>query len=124
LLSAVGLMHVSHGNPGRSIDALERAGGVVGARLGAPSRAGLGPAGAVIVLIAIGALGVLLMVGTGLRQVGLGLTLGARFVGRQGRALLAIPTTAPETGTVDLVAAELAGDPQGGGYRDALVAEL
>ena len=119
LLSAVGLMHVGHGNPRRSIDALERAGGVVGALVGAPLRAGLGPAGAVIVLIALGALGVLLMVGTGLRQVGLGLTLGARFVGRQGRALLTMPTTAPETGpeTVDLVAAELAGGPHDIGYE-------
>ena len=78
-------MHVGKGNPHRSIAALKRAGGVVGLLVGAPLRAGLGPAGAVIVLIALGALGVLLMVGTGLRQVGHGLTLGARFVGRQAR---------------------------------------
>ena len=75
LLAAVGLMHVGHGNFHRSLDELERAGGAVGALVGAPLRAGLGPAGAVIVLVAVGALGVLLMVGLGLRQVGHGITL-------------------------------------------------
>ena len=126
LLAAVGLMHVGHGNPPRSIDALERAGGVVGALVGAPLRAGLGPAGAVIVLIAIGALGLLLMVGTGLRQVGQGVTLAARFVGRQARALLAMPTIATETESeaVDLVAAELADDRHDAGEEESVVAEL
>jgi S-DNA-T family DNA segregation ATPase FtsK/SpoIIIE len=112
ILAAVGLMHVGHGNFHRSLDALERAGGVVGALVGAPLRAGLGPAGAVIVLVAVGALGVLLMVGLGLRQVGHGVTLGVRFVGHQVGALLTMQSNEPATDdeTVDLVAAEHAGE--------------
>ena len=104
LLAAVGLMHICHGNFHRSLDELERAGGAVGALVGAPLRAGLGPAGAVIVLVAVGALGVLLMVGLGLRQVGHGLTLGARFVGHHAGALLTMQSTDPEPDdeTVDL----------------------
>lgn len=112
LLAAVGLMHIRHGNFHRSLDELERAGGAVGALVGAPLRAGLGPAGAVIVLLAVGALGVLLMVGLGLRQVGHGLTLGARFVGHHAGALLTMQSTDPKPDeTVDLVAAEHADAP-------------
>jgi S-DNA-T family DNA segregation ATPase FtsK/SpoIIIE len=121
LLAAVGLMHVGHGNFHRSLRSLERAGGAVGALVGAPLRAGLGPAGAVIVLVALGALGVLLMVGTGIRQVGHGVSLGVRFVGRQAGALLAMPHATDETNrddasasapAFDLVAAELAEEPE------------
>src|SRR6266576_3709759 len=56
-----------------TLHTLQHAGGVCGAAVGGPLRAGLGSAGAVIVLVAIGLLGVLLVVGTGLRQVGHGL---------------------------------------------------
>jgi DNA segregation ATPase FtsK/SpoIIIE, S-DNA-T family len=124
LLAAVGLMHVGHGNPHRTIEALERAGGVVGALVGAPLRAGLGPAGAVIVLVAVGALGVLLMVGTGLRQVGHAVTLGARFIARRASARLATPTASTETEPVDLVAAELAEDPLEVWQEQGLVGDL
>jgi S-DNA-T family DNA segregation ATPase FtsK/SpoIIIE len=126
LLAAVGLMHVGHGNFHRSLDELERAGGVVGALVGAPLRAGLGPAGAVLVLVAVGALGVLLMVGLGLRQVGHGITLGARFVGRHASALLTMQSSDPETDdeTVDLVAAEHAGEAGVEWPERALVADL
>ncbi len=88
MLSVVGLMHLGHGNFHRSLHNLEKAGGAIGALVGAPLRAGLGPAGAVIVLVALGALGVLLMVGVGLRQVGHGVNVGAHFVGQQAGALL------------------------------------
>ena len=120
-------MHVGHGNPRRSIDALERAGGVVGALVGAPLRAGLGPAGAVIVLTAPATLRVLLlMVGLGLRQVGRGCPSALGRPPGLGAADDAVgrsrPTPAPET--VDLVAAELAGGPHDVGYGHALVAEL
>ena len=60
-LAAVGLMHIAHGNPHGSIDRLEHAGGVLGALSGAPLRAALGPAGAAIVLVAIGVFGLLLV---------------------------------------------------------------
>jgi DNA segregation ATPase FtsK/SpoIIIE, S-DNA-T family len=123
-LAAVGLMHVAHGDPHWSVRALEHSGGAVGAAVGTPLRAGLGAAGAVIVLIAVGALGLLLAVGTGLRQVGQGLSLGARFVGRHAGALLTMPAR-DETDVVDdagpnldLAGAERA---EAGG---ALVAEL
>jgi len=90
-LSIVGLMYVSHDDRRWTLRTLQHAGGVLGAAVGAPLRAGLGPAGAVIVLGALGLLGVLLFVGTGLRQVGHGLSLGARVVGRKAGALVSLP---------------------------------
>src|ERR1700722_8521676 len=80
-LAAVGLMHIAHGDAHGSIVKLEHAGGVIGAAVGQPLRAALGPAGATIVLIAVGMLGLLLVVGTGLRQIAEGTTVAARFVG-------------------------------------------
>jgi DNA segregation ATPase FtsK/SpoIIIE, S-DNA-T family len=112
LLSVVGLMHIGHGDFHRSLHNLEQAGGAFGALVGVPLRAGLGPAGAVIVLVALGALGVLLMVGVGLRQVGHGMSVAARYLGRQAGALLTMRDTETEidqeTGDegFDLVAAE------------------
>ena len=81
---------------------------MVGAGVGAPLRAGLGRAGAVIVLVAIGALGVLLVVGTGLRQiaqrVAAGAASSARPVARAAHAAVRAAddeprrrTTAPTT---------------------------
>ena len=63
-----------------------RGGGAVGAAVGAPLRAGLGTTGAVIVLVVLGLLGVLLLVGTGLRQVAHACAVGGRFVARHARA--------------------------------------
>jgi S-DNA-T family DNA segregation ATPase FtsK/SpoIIIE len=90
-----------------SLEPLRRAGGLVGAAIGAPLRAGLGSAGAAIVLVAVGALGMLLVVGTGVRQVVQYLAAGSRFVGRQARTMLTLPseragddtTTAAHAGT-------------------------
>jgi len=96
-LSIVGLMYVGHDDRRWTLRTLQHAGGVVGAGVGAPLRAGLGSAGAVIVLVAVGLLGVLLVVGTGLRQVAHGLNVGARFVGRQASALMTMPSREGET---------------------------
>ncbi|MDQ1467779.1 MAG: segregation ATPase FtsK/SpoIIIE, family, partial [Actinomycetota bacterium] len=124
LLAVVGLLHVGHGNFHRSLHELERAGGAVGALVGTPLRAGLGPAGAVIVLVALGALGVLLMVGVGLRQVGHGVRIGARFVGHHAGALLTMRQDDQATeDELDLVAAEHAGE-TGAQSPEVLVAEL
>ena len=129
LLSAVGLMHIGHGNFHRSLHNLEKAGGAIGALVGAPLRAGLGPAGAVIVLVALGALGVLLMVGVGLRQVGHGVSVGARYVGQHAGALLTMRDAEPETDgemedeSLDLVAAEHA-EAHTAWPEPAVVAEL
>jgi S-DNA-T family DNA segregation ATPase FtsK/SpoIIIE len=87
-IAIVGLMYVGHDDKRWTLDTLQSAGGAVGAAAGGPLRAGLGSAAAVIVLVAIGLLGLLLVVGTGLRQVGHTLNVGARFVGRQAGALM------------------------------------
>jgi len=97
LFAAVGLMHIAHGDPHGSIDRLERAGGVIGALAGAPLRAALGPAGAAIVLVATGMLGLLLVVGTGIRQLAAAVCVAARFTGRQARALFVIPASTDAT---------------------------
>jgi DNA segregation ATPase FtsK/SpoIIIE, S-DNA-T family len=109
-LAAVGLMHIAHGNPHGSIDRLEHAGGVIGAAVGTPLRAALGPAGASIVLIAVGILGLLLVIGTGLGQIAHGATVAACFVGHHARALMTMPPAMEETTNatdvdVDLTAA-------------------
>ena len=54
--AVVGGFHLARGTTvGGALEPLKNAGGVVGAAIGAPLRAGLGGAGAVIVLVAIGA---------------------------------------------------------------------
>jgi S-DNA-T family DNA segregation ATPase FtsK/SpoIIIE len=75
-----------------SLEPLRRAGGLIGAAIGAPLRAGLGNAGAGIVLVAVGALGLLLVVGTGVRQIVQYLATGSRFLGRQARTMLTLPS--------------------------------
>ncbi len=81
-----------------SLEPLRKAGGLIGAAIGAPLRAGLGSAGAAIVLVAIGALGLLLVVGTGVRQIVQYLATGSRFVGRQARTMLTLPSERGEAG--------------------------
>ncbi len=90
-LAAVGVMQLAHGNPHGSIDRLERAGGVLGALAGTPLRAALGPAGAAIVLVALGLFGLLLIVGTGIRQLAAGMSVAVRFIAHQANALLLMP---------------------------------
>jgi S-DNA-T family DNA segregation ATPase FtsK/SpoIIIE len=77
---------------GRTQGPWKDAGGAVGAGIGAPLRAGLGTTGAVIVLVALGLLGVLLVVGTGIRQVVHACATAVRFVARHVRAALAVPS--------------------------------
>jgi S-DNA-T family DNA segregation ATPase FtsK/SpoIIIE len=124
-LASVGLMHIGHGNPHGSIARLEHAGGVIGALAGAPLRAALGPAGAVIVLVALGLFGLLLIVGTGLRQLATGATVATKFVGQQVRALMVMPTsdtdTEPAAGTASTVDVDLT---TAAYDQDLVVAEL
>ena len=87
----VGGFHLARGNDGHGKPlALSRAGGLVGAGIGAPLRAGLSTAGAAIVLIAVGVLGALLIVGTGFREIAGAVSAGARTVGEHLREYLAI----------------------------------
>ena len=89
----VGAFHLGRAKTAAgSLEPLDRAGGVLGAAIGAPLRAGLGNAGAAIVLVAVGALGTLLVVGTGVRQIVQRLATGSRFVGRHARTLLTLPS--------------------------------
>ncbi len=91
--AVVGGFHLARGKTATGgVEPLKHAGGVIGAAIGAPLRAGLGNAGAVIVLVAIGALGILLVVGTGVRQIAQSLATGGRFVGRQARTYLTLPS--------------------------------
>src|SRR5436190_201809 len=57
--TVIGLLHLD-----RTEGPARRAGGILGAAIGAPLRGGLGTTGAVIVLIAAGVVGALLVVGT------------------------------------------------------------
>src|SRR5262245_59372254 len=77
---------------GRSHGPWKDAGGAVGAGIGAPLRAGLGTTGAVIVLIALGLLGVLLVIGTGTRQIVAMCARAAQFVVHHARDALALPS--------------------------------
>jgi S-DNA-T family DNA segregation ATPase FtsK/SpoIIIE len=69
-ISVLGMIHVLSGNPriGESAAALQDAGGIVGAMIGQPLVAGLKGLGASIVLIALGALGIFIAVGTQMRE--------------------------------------------------------
>ncbi|MDQ1434381.1 MAG: segregation ATPase FtsK/SpoIIIE, family, partial [Actinomycetota bacterium] len=95
--------HLGRGRkPSGSLESLKHAGGIIGAAIGAPLRAGLGDAGAAIVLLAIGALGILLVVGTGVRQVAQSLATGGRFVGRHARTILTLPSEHADGSTTPL----------------------
>ncbi|HEY3722458.1 MAG TPA: DNA translocase FtsK [Acidimicrobiia bacterium] len=71
VLAVAGLLHVLGGSPQLSdpVDLLRDAGGYVGGGVGVPLAAGVGPAGASIVLLAFLALGLLLASGLSLPQV-------------------------------------------------------
>ncbi len=95
--TSVGFMYL-----GKPDGPVRDAGGLIGAAIGAPLRAGLGSTGAYIVLIAFALLGVLLVVGTGLRQIAHVCAAGARVVAQAVRALFTLPPsddadTAPAT---------------------------
>ncbi|MFN8015607.1 MAG: DNA translocase FtsK 4TM domain-containing protein [Acidimicrobiia bacterium] len=69
-LCILGIIHIIAGNPkiGRGVEQLQDAGGLLGAMIGQPLVAGLKTLGASIVLIAIGALGVFVAMGTQFRH--------------------------------------------------------
>ncbi|MDQ1382480.1 MAG: segregation ATPase FtsK/SpoIIIE, family, partial [Actinomycetota bacterium] len=95
--------HLGRGRkPSGSLESLKHAGGIIGAAVGAPLRAGLGDAGAAIVLVALGGLGILLVVGTGVRQVAQSLATGGRFVGRHARTILTLPSEHADGSTTPL----------------------
>jgi S-DNA-T family DNA segregation ATPase FtsK/SpoIIIE len=122
LLSLAGILHLAGGRPQPdALQPLRHAGGFFGAAVGAPLVALVGPAGAAVVLTATTVLGVLLVGGIGLRQVGTGIGYGARgahgagvVVGRAARSLFELqPTGRVERdddeaadADIDLVAAE------------------
>ena len=84
--TSVGFMYL-----GKPEGPVRDAGGLIGVAIGAPLRAGLGSTGAYIVLIALALLGALLVVGTGLRQIGHACAAAAQFVAHQVRALFTLP---------------------------------
>jgi DNA segregation ATPase FtsK/SpoIIIE, S-DNA-T family len=71
LLAAVGLLHLSGGSPAidSSTDTLRDSGGVLGAAVASPLRAGAGAVGAAVVLIGLAVLGALLAPGVPMRRV-------------------------------------------------------
>jgi S-DNA-T family DNA segregation ATPase FtsK/SpoIIIE len=85
--SAVALFYLA-----RTQGPVRHAGGLIGEAIGRPLRAGLGTAGAAIVLIAFGVVGLLLVVGWGLRQIAQMIASGARFVGGHLRTALTLPS--------------------------------
>jgi S-DNA-T family DNA segregation ATPase FtsK/SpoIIIE len=91
--ASVGLLYL-----GRTQGPVKRAGGLFGEGIGAPLRAGLGNAGAVIVLIAIAVLGALLVAGTGLRQITHACAAGCKAIVRHVRAFFAVPSERAEPG--------------------------
>ncbi len=104
--SVVGAFHLGRAKTAAgALEPLKRAGGVLGAAIGAPLRAGLGDAGAVIVLVAVGTLGMLLVVGTGVRQVAQSLATGGRFVGRHARTVLTLPSERADDAAAPMSAA-------------------
>jgi S-DNA-T family DNA segregation ATPase FtsK/SpoIIIE len=114
--AVVGAFHLARGTtPAGRAEPLKNAGGLVGAAIGAPLRVGLGNAGAVIILVAVGALGLLLVAGTGLRQIVQVLATGVRFVVDQTRNLLTLPSEREGdtaiTDAADGVRAESASEP-------------
>ena len=72
VLAAAGLLHLAGGAPPLSdpVDALRDAGGYLGAVVGVPLTAGIGTAGAAIVLLAVLAFGCLLASGLSIQRVG------------------------------------------------------
>jgi S-DNA-T family DNA segregation ATPase FtsK/SpoIIIE len=71
LFAAVGLLHLSGGSPniGSSVDKLRNAGGLFGAAVAAPLRAGASAVGAAVILCGLGVLGALLAPGVPMRRV-------------------------------------------------------
>jgi S-DNA-T family DNA segregation ATPase FtsK/SpoIIIE len=123
--AVVGALHLARGKTGTgAAEPLKHAGGLVGAAIGAPLRAGLGGAGAAIILVAVGTLGVLLVAGTGLRQIVEALVTGGRFVAGHARTMLTLPSGREGTIAQEVPAAPDAGRAEtdaASAYRRAVV---
>jgi S-DNA-T family DNA segregation ATPase FtsK/SpoIIIE len=97
VLAVVGLLDVAAGSPTISgpVDALRDAGGYLGAAIGGSLAAGLGAAGASIVLVGVLALGALLAPGVSVRTVlgwiGLGIAHLRRGISALVRATVTLP---------------------------------
>jgi DNA segregation ATPase FtsK/SpoIIIE, S-DNA-T family len=103
VLSAVGLLHVLGGAPKLSapVNTLRDAGGYIGAATGVPLIAGVGKAGAAIVLLAFLALGCLLASGLSIPRVAellaAGLTKSREWIGSALKALTEVPESSEST---------------------------
>ncbi len=88
LLGVCGLAEVAKGSPRLSADhALRDAGGYLGAIVGRPLHAGLGPAGAAVLLVAVVLVAVLIATGVSLSSAGRALGVAAAAAGRTARSL-------------------------------------
>ena len=88
LLGICGLAEVAKGSPRFSASgALRDAGGYVGAAVGRPLHAGLGPAGAGVLLVAVVFVAVLVATGVSLASVGRAIAITATHTGRSLSAL-------------------------------------
>jgi S-DNA-T family DNA segregation ATPase FtsK/SpoIIIE len=111
LVSATGLLHVIGGSPqlSDSTDTLRDAGGYLGGAIGVPLVAGVGPAGAAIVLLALLALGGLLASGFSLARVGqlivTGFKKSGEWIGSALKALVDSPGSGEDEAPADAEAA-------------------
>ncbi len=88
LLGVCGLAEVAKGSPRLSATrSLRDAGGYLGALVGRPLHAGLGPAGASVLLVAVVLVAVLIATGASLASVGRSLHTAATAGGRMARSL-------------------------------------
>ena len=110
LIAATGLLHVFRGRPGLDdpIEEVGAAGGALGMAVGGPLHALADSAGAAVILLAIGVIGVIIITGSSAQAVGQAIGRGARPVGtvfrRAIQGLFADPTRDQEV--IDLRAAE------------------
>jgi len=88
ILGICGLAEVAKGAPRLSAThSLQDAGGYLGAVIGRPLHAGLGPAGASVLLVALVVVAILVATGASLASVGRALHVGATAAGRTARSL-------------------------------------
>ena len=89
VVAVIGLLDLAGGSPGVDAgkEALQDAGGLLGAAVATPLSAATGTVGAALILVGIGILGALLAPGIPMRQVLTGLARAARLVGH----VVAIP---------------------------------
>jgi DNA segregation ATPase FtsK/SpoIIIE, S-DNA-T family len=116
LVAAVGLLHLSGGTPpvDASSDELRDAGGLLGAAIASPLRAGASVAGAAVILTGLGLLGLLLAPGVPMRRAFDAIATGARWMVRMVRQLFHLdgaPVAEPAAAEDDEPVDELDDDP-------------